>query len=261
MRIPHVVLAFALFIGATVLAQAPAFEVASIKTNRSGDAHGSIAYQAGGLFSATNVPLAQLLDAAYQVQTFQIVDAPVWTNADRFDIAAKAPSSTGAVPANLRSPSTIAMLRALLAQRFKLSVHQEVRERPIYVLAVTAPNGTLGPQLQRTAESDCNQRTPCPSLQFKADGLVGHGVPLTELIDPLIQIMNRPVVDHTALTGRFDFTLEWTPEPLTATDQPSASLGASIFTAVKEQMGLTLESGRGPVDVLVIDHIERPTEN
>jgi uncharacterized protein (TIGR03435 family) len=255
----------------------PAFEAASVKPNKSGDQRVGMQIQPGGRFMATNVTLRLLLGNAYRGQTAQIVGEPSWLNSERFDIVAKA--NGDAAPQQFPL-----MLRALLEERFKLSVHHETRELPIYALVVARSDGKLGPHLRRAAV-DCDaagrgnasppipqsptERLPCGMRQAPGRILAG-GVPMAPLVGNLSNFVNRVVVDRTGLTGNFDLELEWTPDqppPLaTGVVPPSAfppppTDGPSIFTALPEQLGLKLESTKGPVDVLIIDHAERPTED
>jgi uncharacterized protein (TIGR03435 family) len=268
----------------------PAFEVASVKPNKAGDGRILFRMQPGGRFTATNVPLRELIRVAYGIQNTQLVGGPDWIGSERFDIVAKAegdipPSGPGGPPGPMQM-----MIRALLADRFKLTVHNETRELPIYSLVVARADGRLGPQL-RASQVDCaaviaaararggpppappqpGERPTCGI--FGGLGRVAAGsVPTAQLAMMLSQQAGRIVVDRTGLTGMFDFDLQWTPEQLpqrapgTPADQPLRINGAdidpngpSIFTAVQEQLGLKLEAQRGPVEVLVIDSVEPPT--
>ena len=254
-----------------------AFEVASVKRNTSGDQRVAIQIQPGGLFKATNVTLRLLLGNAYRGEASRIEGWPSWFNSDRFDIVAKAEGD--APPDQFR-----AMLRALLQERFKLSVHHETRELPIYALVLARRDGKLGPHL-RPAAVDCDtvgrgnapppipqsptERLPCGMRQAPGRILAG-GVPMAPLVGNLSNFVDRLVVDRTGLKGNFDLELEWTPDQLSQPGTgvappsdfpPPPADGPSIFTALQEQLGLKLESTKGPVEVLVIDSVERPTED
>ena len=158
------------------------------------------------------------------------------------------------------------MLQRLLAERFALRLHHETRPMPIYALVMAKSGGALGPDLRRSTR-DCleewkTQGMPdarnvaCGSIQGARPGSVaGQAAEMRPLVRSLWDWTGRPVIDRTGLTGRFDFTLRWAPEGSTDTDAPS------IFTAVQEQLGLKLDSQKGPVTVLVIDRVERPKEN
>src|SRR5262245_15090674 len=143
--------------GQTAQPSNPQFEVASIKPNKSGDGRVMLGVQPGGRFTATNVPLRLLIRNAYQLQDFQIVGAPSWIASDRFDIVAKAEEGMGDPFQSDQTgqPSRgQLMIRALLAERFKLEVHNENREMPIYSLVLARSDGRLGPQVQKS-ETDC----------------------------------------------------------------------------------------------------------
>jgi uncharacterized protein (TIGR03435 family) len=218
---------------------------------------------------------------AYGVQSFEIVGGPAWLAVDRYDIVAKAPEN--AQPEQIRQ-----MVRTLMADRFKLVLHRETRELPIYALVLARPDGRLGPQL-KPSSTNCEEvaRTlnsagrggaapPAPppqsgnrptcGIRVNAGAtaiLIAGGTPIGQLASNLSGAVNRTVVDRTGLTGGFDIDLTFTPDPLmfqgaAPTDQPP---GPSLFTALQEQLGLKIESTRGPVEVLVVDSAERPTEN
>jgi bla regulator protein blaR1 len=260
-------------------AQNPAFEVASIKPNKSGGSFSTLGFSAGGRFIANNVSVRQLIMAAYgtpePLDASRVVGGSGWTESDRFDVVAKA---AGEFPPQ----QILLMLRSLLAERFELAVHNESREVPIYALVLARSDGTLGPQLRRsddcTAPGRGRATAPLPPNAPLCGGrgspgrLVFGGVPLSSVIGApaLTRELKRIVVDRTGLTGAFDGTLEWTPvdmplpppgpAPPDAPPPPRAD-GPSIFTAVQEQLGLKLESTKGPADVLVIDRVEHPAED
>jgi bla regulator protein blaR1 len=257
---------------------APAFEVASIKPNK-GDGGTESGVQPGGRLTMTNVTLRLLIRSAYQVQDEQIVDAPSWISSEHFDVIAKAPSDVP--PPTPGNPGPIGtMMRSLLAERFKLAVHRETRESPAYALELARRDGKLGPQLQRST-TDCaaiaaargrsggapqsaNERPLCG---FRAAGgqMLAGGQPMSQLTTILSQIVQRVVLDKTGLSGKFDFELKWTPDRMPQSQAGGASVPASdpdspsIFTALREELGLKLESVKNAVEVLVIDHVERPS--
>jgi|SRR5579872_2637746 len=234
----------------------PEFEVASIKRNTSGDA-GSYFRPSAGRFSTTNVTLKNLLTYAFRVRDFQISGGPSWINSERYDIEAKADSNP--TPEQMER-----MLQGLLADRFTLKVHRETEELPIYVLTV-AKNGL---KIQPAKEGSCINpepgKPPPPGQKPSAScGFRGMGrgrydatrINAAALATDLSALLGRTVVDTTALTEAFEIHLRFAPE-----DAPD-STSPSIFTAVQEQLGLKLESGKGPVEVLVIDQVEKPSEN
>jgi len=268
-----------------VQGEKPSFEVASVKPNRSNDNRVMLGNQPGGGFTATNVALRTLMIVAYQLQDFQIVNAPDWAGSERFDIAAKA-SVDGGPATGLEAAPNPALFRqrlqALLADRFKLAAHNDTKQLPIYNLVLARSDGSLGPQL-RPSSVDCEAATaanrgrgpgmPAPGARpscgmMMAPGkFVGGSAQIPQLVQQLSVAVHRVVVDRTGLSGRFDLELSWTPDQMPAavpggpTLPPVDPNGPSIFTALQEQLGLKLESATGPVPVLVVDHVERPSEN
>jgi uncharacterized protein (TIGR03435 family) len=254
------------------------FEVASVKPNASGDVKSAIQPQAGGRFTATNVTLRQLIRTAYQLEEFQISGGPGWLASDRFDIVAKAEGAGDHFQADRSGTPSRGqlMLRALLADRFKLEVHTGSRDLPIYALTLARTDGAFGPQVRRSAR-DCHapgtasptEAPPCGMRTFPGT-IVAGGVTLAEFANTLSTLVGRAVHDGTGLTDRFEFTLRWTPDQIPQGFDRKASAiglppidadGPSLFTAMREQLGLKLDSARGPIDILVIDHAERPSEN
>jgi uncharacterized protein (TIGR03435 family) len=263
---------------------AQTFEVASVKPNKSGDQRVMLQLPPTGRFTATNIPLRLLLRQAFDVQDFQIVGGPNWLNTDRFDIIAKAPDGT-VTPEQMRP-----MLRALLADRFKLVTHNETREMPIYSLVLARQDGKLGPKLS-VAQMDCEAvfrgrrggapppPPPAPGqpmppigcgLMIGMGSLSAGGMPMNELARSLSPLVGRIVIDKTGLKERYDFQLTYAPEgrgfgpgpgPSGLEAPPVDPNTPSLFTALQEQLGLKLESERGPVDVVVIDRVEQPTED
>ena len=248
---------------------APAFEVASIKQNVSG-AEGTASYVLpGGRYTATNVTLRMLMKTAYQVHGTQIVDGPGWIDVDRFDVSARAAETPTAQAFIARARL---MLRPLLAERFKLVLRDERREIPIYALVPARRDGEFGPQFARTDARGCDgpdkavapaagatepgEPMPCNMSFQRPAHAGGRGAEISTLVTHLRNAADRVVVDDTGLTGRFDWDLQWTPDPLAAD-----VAGDSLFTAVHEQLGFRLEAQRGLVDVLVVARVEKPTSN
>lgn len=261
----------------TPLANPPAFEVASVKANKSADNRVMLGFQPGGRFSGTNVSLSMLIRTAYRLQNFQIVGGPSWMFSDRFDVVAKA-------DADPTADDRLLMMRALLAERFKLSMHNETRELPIYTMVVARSDGKLGPRLKPTA-TDCaalrargrGGAPPAPSapggsipcgMRMAPGSITAGSMTLAQLAQTLSQSIGRVIVDKTGLSGQFDFELTWRPEQIAqgaprdvnAPPLPDGDPNTpSIFTALQEQLGLKLEGARGPVDVMVVDRVEPPT--
>jgi uncharacterized protein (TIGR03435 family) len=272
---------------------APSFEVASIKPNNSGDGRVMMSNQPGR-YTATNVTARLLIRNAYQLQDFQISGGPSWLTSDHFDIVAKIEagaqdSMPGGPPVPGQGPNPLQlMIRSLLAERFKLVVHEETKDQPIYALVVARSDGRLGPQLKKS-ETDCaalmaaargrgpgrglpppgplqpGEAIPC-GIRIGPGNMAVGGSTLAQFANSLGMFVGRVVLDKTGLTGPYDFSLTWTPDqmPNRPPGAPEIAVdpnGPSIFTAVQEQLGLKLDSQRGPVAMLVIDRIEKPVEN
>lgn len=199
--------------------------------------------------TATNVSLRQLIVFAYQVHDFQIA-GPDWLGSERFDIQAE-----GAEWAN--RPERPIILQNLLVERFKLALRHETKELPIFALVV-AKNGLKLQSVDPNGTSGITSSRGSMTLE-KAS--------MKEIVDSLSQRVDRPVIDETGLTGAFNGALHWTPDdaqpsPGGTGDSAASDTGPSLFTAVQEQFGLKLIPQRGPVEVLVIDHVEKvPAEN
>jgi uncharacterized protein (TIGR03435 family) len=256
----------------------PTFEVASIKPSKSGEQGTYLRRQPGGLFRATNATLRALIASAYLNQFppkgERIFGGPSWIDTEHFDIDAKSEGDPSRKEVNL-------MAQALLEDRFKLVVHL-----PIYAL-VLSKAGKTGPQLTKHSDdAKCTDPAAGPppppnpgeSVPAFCGGFfmipggsalreTGNRITMDMLVQFLGQSVDRTVVDRTGLSEVFDFTLEFAPE-LGPGSQTGATGGASdpsappsIFTALQEQLGLKLESQKGPVEVFVIDHVEQPSEN
>lgn len=241
------------------------FELTSVKPNNSGPGNASNRNQPNGSFTGINVTLRPFIARAYEVRTFQVTGGPPWIDFDRFDIVGRGPEGTP----NAMRP---AMLRRLLAERFRLVTHTETREQPVYVLLPARPDGRLGPQLKRSplpCGSPGTVAVPGQSASCGVDGSVNGGVgtittwgtPMDNIAAALANYaVNRTVINRTGLEGGFDVVgLRFAPEGfgLPAASRPDAA--PSIFTAVEEQLGLKLEAARGPVPFVVIDSIQPPT--
>jgi uncharacterized protein (TIGR03435 family) len=253
---------------ATAAATGPVleFEVATIKPNDSDSAPAALT--AEDAVTMANIPLRILLGIAFGIGNDGIVGGPAWIN-DRYDINAKMDSSVADALKRMnpmdRRLARQRMLQALLIDRFKITFHRETKELAVYNLVVAKG----GPKLQ---ESKSSIASPDGSgvtgtLQFGQGGLMTfQAMPLSSLIQVLSLQLGRTVLDKTGLTGRYDFTggsaARGGGAPVGA--GPAASPDSeppSVFTVVQEQLGLKLESGRGPVEVIVLDHIERPSGN
>jgi uncharacterized protein (TIGR03435 family) len=226
------------------------FEVASVKPNRSGISNALPPSRANGSYSASNVALKSLIASAYDVRIFQIEGGPAWLTSERFDIIARGREGT---PDRLRP----AMLRTLLAERFKLVAHFETREQQVYALVLLRGDGRLGPQLKPAAPAGgSSSGFPMTSVDNGTARIKGSRVSMDTFAIMLMgSVFSQRVINRTGLSGEFELDLRFTPESSSA----AAPEFPSLFTAVQEQLGLKLQSERGPVPVLVIDSIERPT--
>jgi len=234
-----------------------AFEVASIKESQSVEQDG-VFRQLPGRFTVTNLSLRWIIRYAYQLRDYQVVQAPSWTDT-RYAINATLGDSQ-ASNADVR-----VMLQQLLAERFALRVHRETRSSRIYVLTKAQPGDTLGPQLSRSS-IDCERvaaerAAPTCTMFANAWSIRGFTRTMSQLLPLLDEVINGPVVDRTGLTGTFTFELRWGKPgdvPIDPSRQTVESL-ADLSTALQEQLGLKLEASTGPLDVVVIDHVEKPT--
>jgi uncharacterized protein (TIGR03435 family) len=259
-----------------------AFEVASVRVNRSSPQGRFFRQQPGGRFEVTNMPLRDLIQFAYQVRNFQVEGGPDWIGTTSFDIVAKAPGEVPPVAPGQTSPYML-MMRALLAERFKLVVRDETREMPIYALALARSDGKVGPQLS-VSTTDCaalmkaaqGGAPPAPTDRVNCGLRIGPGrldmgaFGLSEMANALGMLLQRTVVNRTGLTANFDASMKFAPEQLPGMPlPPPGAPGAppidpdapSIFTALQEQLGLKLDSTRGPVRLVVVERAEMPTED
>jgi uncharacterized protein (TIGR03435 family) len=233
----------------------PAFEVASI---RPADAAGAISIRrSGDRLTTSSASLEMLIEWAFDIRNDRLFGKPRWLDSVRFDIAAKAGQSLA--PGRLQQ-----MMQSLLATRFKLAIHRETRELPVYAMVVAKSGVKLHPV---EASGDAG---PNPFSMTARGRLTGSQVSTEMLANVLSNQVGHSVQDRTGIKGVFDFKPEWEPEtdaePTGADGAPASSTdiraGPSIFTAIQEQLGLRLEPHRGPVEVIVIDHIDSsPTEN
>ncbi|HTK87135.1 MAG TPA: TIGR03435 family protein [Nitrospiraceae bacterium] len=252
----------------------PSFEVASIKPNNSGD--NRVMFRAnGGRFTVAGATAKMLIQQAYRVRDFQLSGGPAWLGSDRFDIEAKPENVSDMTPE--RMPL---LLQNLLVERFQLKTHKETKELPIYELVVAKD----GPKLKSVPEPPRpipgtppgpppSPGGPMPPGAFRIGRgeMIGSAIPFENFIQSLSSMLGRTVVNKTGLTGFFDVQMHWAPDPGETgpfgpvpgvqPPPPADPAGPSIFTALQEQAGLRLESSKGPVEVLVIDSIEKPSEN
>lgn len=235
----------------------PVFEVATIKPTDPNSPAQALTVQGRNMVTR-GTTLSFLIAFAYGVHAKQIVGGPAWVENDRFDITAQ-PDEEG----QPSQPQLKSMLQKLLADRFSLTFHREKKELSAYVLTV----GKTGPKLANSS-GDPNG---LPGLGFRGLGaMIAQNSTMADLAG-LMQtvVLDRPVVDQTGLTGKYDFTLNWLPEPTQFGGRggqapPPADDAAALpdlFTAMQQQLGLKLESAKTPVEVLVVDKVEKPSAN
>jgi uncharacterized protein (TIGR03435 family) len=272
-----------------------AFDVASVKQNLSSDAaHTNVNLSAldgspatGGFLSSVNFPLSSYIQFAYKLTPGQTdllgSQLPKWATADRFDIEARAEGNPTRDQMRL-------VMQSLLADRFKVAVHFETRQLPVFALVLEKP-GKAGPQLTPHTDDTCAASTPSPTPGvpstppakkdgwFAPCGGVGampesgrmrvgsRNLTMGQIASMLpataMGSLDRPVFDETGLSGTFDFRIEFTPQldgPLPPNFQPDTS-GPTFLEALREQLGLKLDRRTGPVEVLVIDYVEEPAPN
>lgn len=258
-----------LFVSGVVAAQEPprplTFDAASIKRNLSADDFADGGFAPGGRITAVNVTLANLITAAYAVAPDRIDGGPPWVRQDRFDVVATANR-------NASVGETRQMLRALLADRFALVTTNGTRQRPVFLLTSTRRDDRPGPQLRRTTPECAARRLspesaapetgppsvadpPCGRVAFGGGLLSGRGVDVGQIAASLDGLVGRPVTNRSRFEGLYDFELRFSRQG----SSPGPTDPPEIFTAVREQLGLRLDAGRGAVEVLVIVSVAPPT--
>jgi uncharacterized protein (TIGR03435 family) len=236
----------------------PSFEVATIKPSKPDDQRKAFIVTPDMHFQIINQPLSSILSFAYGIQVKQLVGLPAWADEDKYDIDAK-PDAEGA-PSNKQWRS---MLQKLIVERFQFTFHRDKKEMSVYVLSVAKSGSKL-----TKSEGDPNG---LPGLGFSALGdLHVRNANMGDFCD-LMQnaVLDRPVIDQSGVTGRFNFELKWTPD-----DSQFAGMGAKVppptdaadappnlYTAIQEQIGLKLDATKAPADVLIIEHVEKPSAN
>lgn len=227
------------------------FEVASVRPHDPKWPASTMKFLPTGEVSISGMTLRSLILVVYGVRDYQIVGGPKWFDSAEFDIHAKSPRSNGTIINNQFISDQKLRLQGLFADRFQLKFHRESRERPVYLLSIDK-NGLKitpanGPQPQR--------------------GEMGSITPWNLFITDLSQRVGVPIVDNTHLEGSYYIRLKYSTDdghPAgigTGRLDPTADGGPSLFTAIREQLGLTLKSGRGPVDVIVIESVSLPSTN
>lgn len=242
----------------------PSFEVASVKPNTSTSA-GQSGRSFKGSVTLINMPLRLIIANAFDARPANVLGGPEWVDTDRFDINARAPENATDDRLNL-------MLRNLLLERFRLVARTETREQPVYALVLARDDARLGPNLRPSTEcvkGAVPSPKPAPSpaqypcgVRMSASpttvSIQGGATPMSSLARALDGTGGRQVIDRTGLSATFNFDFRYGQGDLQASTGAGNDL-PTVFTALQEQLGLKLEPARGPVDVLVIDSVERPT--
>ncbi len=236
------------------------FSVASIRPSKPDSVGWRIEFTPDG-FSAHNVPLRNVIQEAYGIYEEDRLSGSDHIEAERFDIEAKLDDAAAVDFKNISLSQRRSMLQTLLTDRFRLSIHHELKELPVYALVIASK----GPKLQRAA-SDVNSFGGIKGQ----DALITHSsrgflevksFAMSDLALDLHHSVGRIVVDKTGLPGRYDFSLRWSPTSDLANTQAPDPSAPSIFTALQEQLGLKLEPMKYPIDTIVVDHVELPSEN
>ena len=252
------------------------FEVTSVKPAKNPEGGWRFTDTDDGV-TGFNVPLVYLVHSAFGIyEDYRYSGAPGWINSENYDVDAKMESSVAEalrkLPRAQRALAEQHMLQLLLAERFNLQAHRDTKEFPVYFLVVTKN----GPKFQESKPNPDDPKAPTHAVWHESmkGGMIimpAELMPIEQLASRLSGIVGRKVFDRTELTGKYDFTLQYAEDqsarpPSASEVQPSPSAsepigGVSIFTALQDQLGLKLESGKGPIEIIVIDHIERPSGN
>jgi len=243
--------------GQAAQAGSPAFEVVTIKRNLSGEG-GSIGMQPGGRFRAVNTTLQFIISTMYRMPggprlfASQILGLPDWATTDRYDMVGKVADQFTGQSAQQQFRNMAPMVQAMLEDRFKLKVHRDTQPMPVFALVRDAKGGALGPKLRPT-KTDCRAEPDKCRIESSPGHYSAVGMTMPNILIVLSNNAERVVIDHTGLTGSYDIDLDWATDA--GSDKPS------FFTAVQEQLGLKMEFRREPVDVVIVDHVERPAED
>jgi len=228
--------------GQTAGAQ-PAFEVASVKPADPSSRIADLREEPGGRLTMRNMTLLRIAQNAYDKRWYWITGGPGWIDNDRFDIVTKADGDPS-------HEQTMKMLQTLLEERFQLKLHRETKEGTVFHLVVAKNGPKLNPPKEKDGESYVGGLLGATNHR-----LMGHNASLTLLARRLEDELHRRVIDLTGIKGSFDFTIDY------SVDDSNPENGPSIFSAMQDQLGLKLESAKGSVETLMIDHAEKPSEN
>lgn len=231
----------------------PAYEVVSIRRHK-GDFQGMTFQATPDGFRAVNISLLTLISNAYGISQDMITGGPSWLTSTGFDIQAKVAASDVNSTGSLNGHQKGEMLRPVLGERFGLKVHTESRMGPVFELVVSQKGPRLTPNKTPIAAGSAHNPILRPGEFADRD------IPVSALAGVLSIFCKRPVVDKTGMTGHYDVSLKWNAQEMASLDSSQGTL-PSLYTAIEEQLGLKLKSATAPRDVLVIDHVEMPSEN
>jgi uncharacterized protein (TIGR03435 family) len=242
----------------------PDFDVVSVKQNKREDGMMRWMSTADGI-SITNLSIPNLVAFAYNVKEYLISGGPSWMKSTSFDVDAKVAAPDVATFKKLSAAQRRLMLQKLLAERFHLVVHLETKTLPVYDLLLASGGSKLkpaAPDPPSPPDADpADPPKPRGMLRMGPGMLELEDMPLSSFVEQLSYSVNRTVINKTGLTGKYDLNLKWTPDDQEPTDSSSDNQAPHLFTAIQEQLGLKLEPSKGPVDTLVIDHVEMPGDN
>lgn len=233
-------------------AKLPEYDAVVIKPNNSGSGSSRISSNMD-IYNATNVSLKMLLKDSYQIQDDMIEGIPKAMESARFDIQSKVVDPDLDVLKKLDAAQRRAMRRAILVDRFQLKVHTEVKTLPVYELSVAKD----GPKFKASTSTGNGSSTNSNGVAHGTE-LKARNITMASFANTLFSEVHRTVADKTGLTGKYDLDMTWSPDDRST---PDPDAGPSIFTALQEQLGLKLRSAKGPVEILVVDHVEMPSEN
>jgi len=239
----------------------PQFDVISVKPDKTDSGMTRLGLTPNG-FNADNVGIHMLLLEGYQLNEDQLIGEPAWIKTDRFDIQAKVAGPDVEALSRLSFNQRRSMFKQILVEQFHLTTHTEIRQLPVYLLTVAKGGVKFKVHVPDPAHPE--RENGQGSFSVSSNKIVTQGTTMAYFLAFLAQAAGRTFVDKTGLTGTYDITLRWTPDdapPPLLNGAPDPNPPPDIFTAIQEQLGLKLESSKGSVPVLVIDHIERPTPN
>jgi uncharacterized protein (TIGR03435 family) len=248
---------------AATAAPLPVFDVVAIHQNKSASMNSTVRW-GGDAYVATNATLDSLLMAAYGIRADLMSGLPGWATSTHFDINAKISDPDADALKKLSREQRRAMMVALLNDRFHLRAHIEVKTLPVYDLVIAKGGAKLKENITPFSDNTDPGKTPSTlkpgSFMVSNSSITAVAIPLSTLTNALGFWVERNIIDKTGLTSRYDINLKWTPAELEGKTDATDN-APDLFTALQEQLGLKLEPSKGPVDTLVIDHVDMPTAN